>query len=223
MKRLNAWITLTLAALLLAPAVLLAAGGSSAPAPPSGDPAASLTPEQNAMLAYNDGLEYREKAWKLEEEIAAGDPKAEKKAMKVGKAYKKAIGQFRKAVEQVPNFHQAWSSLGYALRKTGQYQESLEAYDRSLAIDPRYPEAIEYRAEAYLGLNRINEAQNAYRLLLDKNEELAAELLGSMRGWIEARREDLAGLELDQLDGFARWVEDREQQASGSSLHKGGW
>ena len=77
-----------------------------------------------------DGLEYRNKAWKLEEEIASGEGKAEKKAMKAKKAYNKAVEQFRTAVEQVPNFHQAWSSLGYALRRTGQYQESLEAYEK---------------------------------------------------------------------------------------------
>ena len=213
MKRITASITLTLAALLLAPAVLLAAGGSSGSVP-SADPAPSLTPQQKAMTAYNDGLEYRNKAWKLEEEIASGDGKAEKKAMKVAKAYKKAIGQFRTAVEQVPEFHQAWSSLGYALRKTGQYEESLAAYDRSLAIDPRYPEAIEYRAEAYLGLDRIEEAKGAYMQLFQMDRERAAELMTAMKRWLEERREDAGGLSDEAIDSFATWVEERSDMVA---------
>jgi len=148
-KRINTWIAITLAALLLAPAVLLAAGGSSGSVP-SADPVAELTPEQKAMVAYNEGLEHRNKAWKLEEEVASAEgAKADKKAMKAQKAYKKAIEKFRTAVEQVPNFHQAFSSLGYALRKTGQYQESLEAYDRSLAIDPSQLDGYWGRAQTF--------------------------------------------------------------------------
>ncbi len=129
--------------------------------------------------------------------------------MKAQKAYKKAIGQFRDAVEQVPAFHQAWSSLGYALRKTGQYQESLEAYDRSLAIDPRYVEAIEYRGEAYLGLDRIEEAKGAYMELFQLDRERAAELMTAMKRWLEERRQDAGDLSPETLDSFATWVEER--------------
>ncbi len=70
MKRIDASIAITLAALLLAPVALRAAGGSSSsvPSPP---PAPQLTPEQKAIAAYNEGLEHRNKAWQLEEEAAS--------------------------------------------------------------------------------------------------------------------------------------------------------
>ena len=210
MKRNNAWIVITLAALVLAPAVLLASGGSSGSVPAPTPQAPSLTPQQQAMIAYNEGLEHRKKAWKLEEEAASGaGAKAEKKAMKAQKAYKKAIGKFRTAVEQVPDFHQAFSSLGYSLRKTGQYQESLEAYDRALAIDPLYTQAIEYRGEAYLGLGRIEEAKGAYIQLFQSDRERAAELMTAMKRWLEAPPSNAGGPSEEAVEGFATWVEER--------------
>ena len=207
MKRIQLTIATTLAALLVAPAVLSAAGGSSVPEPP---PAAELTPQQQAVAAYNEGLEYRNKAWKLEEEAAASEgAKAEKKAAKAQKAYEKASERFRAAVEAKADFHQAHSSLGYVLRKTGRYEESLAAYDRALAIDPSYTEAIEYRGEAYLGLDRIEEAKGAYMQLFQMDRERAAELMTAMKRWLEQRRSDAGGLSQETIDGFAAWVEER--------------
>ena len=207
MKRTGSWIAMVLAGLLAAPAVLLAAGGSSVP---SAAPAPELTPEQKAMAAYNQGLEYRNRAWELEEEAAGQEgAKADKKLGKAQKAYQKAIREFRRAVELEADFHQAHSSLGYALRKTGQFEESLAAYDRALAIDPRYAEAIEYRGEAYLGLDRIEEAKSAYMELFRMDRERAAELMTAMKRWLEQRRQDAGELSQETIDSFAAWVEER--------------
>jgi tetratricopeptide (TPR) repeat protein len=207
-KRTSAWIAMTLAGLLLVPAVLLAAGGSSGSVPSAVPP--ELTPEQRAMVAYNNGLEHRNRAWKLEEAAAsAAGAKAEKKAQKAQKSFAKAAQQFRTAVELVPNFHQAHSSLGYALRRTGQYEESLAAYDRALTIDPRYTEAIEYRGEAYLGLDRIEEAKGAYMQLFQMDRERAAELMTAMKRWLEERRSEPGGFSQETIESFAAWVEER--------------
>lgn len=201
MKTIRLTIATTLAALLLAPSVLPAAGGKKK---------SETSPEDEAATAYNEGLEYRDKAWKLEEEAAAasGD-KADKKAMQARKAFAKAAERFRSAVEAKPDFHEAHSSLGYALRKTGQYEESLAAYDRALAIDPSYVEAIEYRGEAYLGLDRIEDAKGAYMQLFEMDRERAAELMTAMKRWLEERRGDARGLSEETLESFAAWVEER--------------
>ena len=209
MKRINAFSALALASLLMAPSTLLAAGGSSASVPPP-SAAPDMTPQQKAMAAYNDGLEHRNKAWKLEEEAAAADAaKAEKKVLKARKAYDKAIQRYRDAVELMPDFHHAWSSLGYALRKTGDYQESLAAYDRALAIEPRYTEAIEYRGEAYLGLGRLEEAKGAYMQLFQLDKERAAELMTAMKRFVEERRAEPGELSEEAVEEFATWVEER--------------
>ncbi len=200
-NRTDALIAIILAALLFAPAVSLAAGGSSA-SEPAAEPAAELTSEQQAMAAFNEGLEHRDKAWKLEDQASSADgAKAEKKAMKAQNAYGKAIERYRTAVELAPDFYQAWSSLGYALRKTGQYEDSLAAYDRALAIDPRYAEAID--------LDRVEEAKAAYMLLFQIDRERAAELMTAMKRWLEARRSDAGGLSEADIESFSTWVEER--------------
>ena len=212
MKRVNVSVTLALAALLVAPAVLPAAGGSSVPATPA-EP--QMTPQQTAMAAYNRGIELRDKAWKLEEEAASlSGAKANKKAAKAQKAFRGAADEFRAAVAGNPDFHQAWSSLGYALRRTGEYEESLTAYDRALSIEPSYTEAIEYRGEAYLGLNRLEEAKGAYMQLFQMDRERAAELMTAMKRWIDDRRGDAAGVSQEAIDSFATWVEERSEMVA---------
>ena len=52
--------------------------------------------------------------------------------------------------------------MGFAYRKTGDYAKALEMYDKALALQPGFPDAIEYRGEAYLALNRIDDAKQAY-------------------------------------------------------------
>ena len=212
MKKVNVSFALALAALLFAPAVLPAAGGSSVPAAPA-EP--QITPEQKAMAAYNRGIELRDKAWKLEEEAALlSGGKAEKKATKAQKAFRNAAEEFRAAVAGKPDFHQAWSSLGYALRRTGEYEESLAAYDRALGIEPSYVEAIEYRGQAYLGLNRLEEAKGAYMQLFKMDRDRAAELMTAMKRWIDERRSDAAGVSQETIDSFATWVEERSEMVA---------
>lgn len=204
-----------LLALLLAPAVTWAAGStpSSAPATPA---LPELTPQQKATESFNRGLGFRDKAWELEEEAAAESDarKAEKKRAKAEKAFRKAEREFRAATREMPDFYQAWSSLGYALRRLGDYQESLQAYDQALAIEPRYPEAIEYRGEAYLGLDRIEEAKAAYMQLFQMDRERAAELMTAMKRWLEQRSNDAGELSQEVIEDFATWVEERSEMVA---------
>jgi len=194
----------------------LAAGGSKLEEPE----AAATGPEQQANERYNLGLAARDGAWRLEKQLAgAPAEQRDKLEKKIRGAYEEAVRHFRSAVALFPEHHQALGSLGYAQRQLGHYEEAMQAYDAALALAPDYVEAIEYRGEALLGLGRINEAQNAYRVLAEKKPDLAAELLGAMRSWIEARRSD-GGADAAQLDGLESWIADRGAVATGSSLHK---
>ena len=187
MKRfVNHSILLVVVVWLLGVHPVWAAGGSTVP---------SADPADQAAEAYNRGLASRDKAWKLEEE-AASSTDAGQQAKLLGKAqkeYTKAIRAFRSATEADPEMHQAFSSLGYALRKTGQYEDSLAAYNQALELEPAYSEAIEYRAEAFLGLNRLDEAKKAYMQLFRDDRERADELMGAMQRWVDERRSDPAG------------------------------
>ena len=219
-----------LAAVVVVPSAAWAAGSkplepkSNAPA----DPEPVKTPEEIAIDHYNFGLTYRDKAWKLEDKAAAAaNEKARMKAeSKAQKTWTKAVREFESATGNNPVFFQAYGSLGYALRKTGDFESSLIAYDRALELEPTYGEAIEYRAEAYLGLDRVEDAKGAYIQLFSGARELADELLEAMKKYVEHRRTD-GGVDAASLDAFSEWVTEREeianQTASVSELRDRDW
>lgn len=186
------------------PVVLIAAGGSAPP---------QTNPEDEAAAAYERGLAHRDRAWELEaeSEVATDAEKKAKLESKAQKEYEKAIRAFRAAIESNPELHQAHSSLGYALRKTGRFDESLATYDRALELQPGYTEAIEYRAEAYLGLNRLDEAKEAYMQLFREDRERADELMTAMDEWVKARRADAGSVDAAVVESFAGWVEERRK------------
>lgn len=212
-------LILTLVGALLVPTLpLWAAGGAPTQQPAPANPVEPQTPEQIARDHYNNGLRMRDRAWSLEEKAEEADDEAkrEKLLSKVDKQFVAAVREFRTAVQNDPRLFQAWSSLGYALRRTGDYEESLRAYDRALDIQPGYTEAIEYRAEAYLKLGRVDEAKSAYMTLFNHDRERADQLLKAMEEWVEAKRGE-GGSAADQVEELAQWIEQRGQVAAQTS------
>jgi len=194
------------------------AGGGSKVETPA---APAKTPEQQATEHYNEGISYRDRAWQLEKKLeSAPEDKRAKIEKKIDGAYGAAAKQFEAAIALDARHYRALGSLGYARRQLGDFDQAMRAYDAALEIEPDYPEAIEYRAEAYLGLNRINDAQNAYRVLAERDAKLAADLLMAMRSWIDVKRQR-GDADASQLDGLERWVEDRGDAAGGTGRHKG--
>ena len=56
---------------------------------------------------------------------------------------------------------------------------------RVVELSPGYAEAIEYRAETYLGLGRLDDAKRAYLTLFAGGSDRAGELLVAMREWLD--------------------------------------
>jgi len=205
--------TLILSALLLVPAGLSASGSRPMSPPPASE---RLTPEQEAVRSYNDGIGYRDKAAKLETE-ASTETDAKKKEKLESKAKDKhqdSIKKFDEATKKAPNMYAAWGSLGYAYRKVGNYPASLEAYGKALEIEPNYTPAIEYRAEAYLGLNRIDDVKSVYMTLFSMDRPRADELAAAIDKWLARKKADPAGVDAAQLEDFEKWAAQRKQLAS---------
>ncbi len=162
---------------------------------------------------YNAGVRLIEKAEALGADAShqADERKQQKMRAKAEAAYTSATKKFARATELQPSMYQAWNYLGYSNRKLGNYEGALVAYDRALQLKPDYAEAIEYRGHAYLGLNRLSEAKDAYLALYSSNRKLAAQLLAGMQEWIGAHRGDAAGLD---VDAFAAWVSERSSIAA---------
>jgi len=186
-----------------------AAGGGSMDMPRI--PADQRTPEDEARDAYNAGVKQIEKAQQYEANAAGAgdDSKRERLLKKSTSAYERAAREFGKAVDSVPGLYQAWNYLGFARRHLGQYDAALEAYDRALKLEPGYADAIEYRAEAWLGLNRLDDARKAYMDLFSRSRKHADQLLASMQKYVDQRRQEPNGLNPQSLEEFAQWVGER--------------
>jgi tetratricopeptide (TPR) repeat protein len=189
------------------------AGGGEMTRPSSAQPGESqaLTREELLRLRYNAGVRAVEKGDGISADAARqSDPK--KRAKLIAKAkvsYGTARDKFMKAVELDRSMPDAWNYLGYCSRQIGDYDGALLAYDRALALKPGYPEAIEYRGHAYLGLGRLSEAKEAYLSLYAGNRKLAAQLLTAMQAWVGEHRANPAGVDGAMLESFASWVGER--------------
>src|SRR5436190_21341652 len=179
---------------LIAVAVALAhvgifANGSSAPAPSGGGSSGlpSMSPEERAIEAYKSGDDHRMKGKKLDDEAATKKGSdAEKATAKARGEYEKSLKDFKNAAKLNPKLAPAYNGMGFAYRKTGDYAKALEMYDQAieLAKPQLFPEAIEYRAEAYLGLNRIDDARQAYLDLFAMDRKQADSLMEAMKKWV---------------------------------------
>jgi len=202
------------AALLLAALVgtyQVAARASSSSMPASAGPAArTLTPEERAIESYNSGIEHRDRGLKSEQKAAAApaadQAKEQKKALD---EYQKALKDFTRATDLNPQLFQAYNGMGFAYRKAGDFALALEMYDRALQMAPGFPDAIEYRAEAFLALNRMEDAKQAYLELFASDRKQADILMTAMTDWIARRRADAAGVDPAALTAFESWVKER--------------
>ena len=206
------------AALLLAAAVAMYQGAMSAegtkmPAP-SGGPARMMTPEEMAVETYNSGLSHRDKGKKAEQQLAdAKESDRTKLEKKAADEFGKALKDFKRAADLNPRLYQAYNGMGYSYRKLGDFTKALEYYDKALAMAPGFPEAVEYRGEAYLALNRVDEAKKAYLELLASDRNQAALLMTAMKGWVEKRRTDPAGVDPSTVSGLETWILERSEAA----------
>jgi tetratricopeptide (TPR) repeat protein len=81
------------------------------------------------------------------------------KAAIAAKQYTNAIGWLKRAVAAEPNNPEAYNLLGYATRKSGDPNGSLQYYQKALSLDPKHLGANEYIGEAYLMLDQPQRAE----------------------------------------------------------------
>ena len=224
-------VTLALAVAPVAMSVAHGGGGMSGGSSAGSQmPKVSRSPDDVAKSAYNDGVKTIKKAQESDEDAAkAATPEKSAKAKeKAQKYYQKALEQFIDAVGAQPAMYQAWNYMGFANRHLGNYQDSLSAYAKALELNPNYPDAIEYRGEAYLGLNKIDDAKAAYMTLFQNSRPLANELMTAMHRWADARQKDSQGLAAADIDAFTKWMDERATVAAqtaslGVGAPQAGW
>lgn len=176
--------------------------------PPALKPALS---EVQAIEAYNLGYAAIQRA-DHEAALAEAASDANEKRRSRGtaqKEYEQARRHFEEAVRLDAYLHEGFTYLGYANRKLGRHAQALDAYQRALELNPEYSYAIEYQGQAYLGLNRIDEARFNYLRLYALNKGQAKKLLQAMQSWLDAHK-DAAPAGVD-MQSFAAWVAQRTE------------
>jgi tetratricopeptide (TPR) repeat protein len=94
--------------------------------------------------------------------------------------------------------------------RLGAYSESIDDYNHTLALKPDLLEAVEHRAEAYLAVDRLDEAKAAYMNLFNHARPLADQLMVSMQKWLERHHVAAAGMRPADIDSFDQWLKERD-------------
>ena len=90
---------------------------------------------------------------------AAPSDYARAKAMIEARNYKDSIPLLQQVVAKEPKNADAFNLLGFATRKSGNPNGSLQYYTQALQIDPKHLGAHEYIGEAYLMLDQPQQAE----------------------------------------------------------------
>ena len=181
--------------------------GADIPSTPTVD-----KPDKAASKAYKAGEKSLARAHEFEE-VASKAANADKKAdaqEKVNDAYGKALDQFTEALSNKGDMYEAWNYVGYIHLRLGAFNESIDDYNHTLALKPELLEAIEHRAEAYMAVDRLEDAQASYMDLFNHNRPLADQLMVSMQKWLEDHRAAANGMRAADIDAFGKWLQERD-------------
>jgi len=197
--------------LLLASGAALASGGSSMGGGGGYSmPMQRKSPHQIAVEDYNTGLKHRDRAKSYMKELQTQQNPRKVAWLKkhINREFDYAAKLFRKAIAHDDSLYQADGSLGYALRKTGHYSQALKAYNRALALNPEYTEAIEYRAEAYLALGRFDDTKQSYMHLMKRDRPRADELMKAIEAWLADPPKNATP---ESVSALKQWATERMQ------------
>jgi tetratricopeptide (TPR) repeat protein len=187
-------------------------GGMNQPVEEIPSAPAAEKPDAAARKAYAAGMKSLAKA-KDYENAAAGAANADKKANaleKMGDAYDRALDQFTEALSNKGDMYEAWNNVGYIHLRLGAYAESVDDYNHTLALKPDLLEAVLHRGEAYLGVDRLDDAKAAYMDLFNHERPLADELMAAMQKWSTDHRINANGMRASDLAAFDKWLEERD-------------
>jgi tetratricopeptide (TPR) repeat protein len=207
MQRLRAWTTIL--ASLLATSALAAGGGGGGGGGLSGSGA---SPQEIGMAHFERGEQARQQGLAaLERAQAEADAALRQEALEEANTrFKRALRAYREATRADRKAYYAWNGMGFCQRTLGDNEAALKSYERALKIEPGFPQAIEYRGEAYLKLGRLEEAKAAYLDLFGRERPLADLLLRKMQAWVAAEKQSdqTPGARM-RLEEFAKWLDER--------------
>jgi tetratricopeptide (TPR) repeat protein len=169
-------------------------------------------PDAAASKAYKSAVKSLNKAREHEEAMAKAT-NADKKADeldKTGDAYGKALDYFTIAIMNKGDMVEAWNGAGFVHLRLGAFNESIDDYNHTLALKPDLYEAMAHRAEAYMALDRLEDAKASYMNLFSHARPLADQLMVTMQKWLESHRVAANGVRTADVDSFDKWLQERD-------------
>ena len=132
--------------------------------------AAGTSSEENVskyQKLYNKGALLIKQGKKLEKKD---------KIEKAKKKYLRAIKYLEQSNQIEPGKPDTLNYLGFALRKTGNFEDAEKFYLEGLKIDPEHIGINEYLGELYIATNRLDKAKERLKVLETCNCEEYSEL-----------------------------------------------
>jgi tetratricopeptide (TPR) repeat protein len=169
-------------------------------------------PDAAAKKAFNAGVKSLGKAHDFEEAAAkATNPDKRAGALeKAGDAYNRALDQFTEALSNKGDMVEAWNDAGFVHLRLGAFSESIDDYNHALALKSDLLEAVEHRGEAYMAVDRLDEAKAAYMNLFNHARPLADQLMASMQKWLASHRAAPGAMRAADIDSFDKWLQERD-------------
>lgn len=81
--------------------------------------------------------------------------------------YKKAIGEYEKALELNPQFAEAYNGIGFSYEALGKYEEALRSYKKAVELKPDYAIAYNNMAILYKSLGLYAKALEYFQKAID--------------------------------------------------------
>ena len=193
-------------------------GGGQMPGRPSSMPmeeppetsssSSNEKPDVAAKKAFKEAMKSFNKARELEAASANGS-NPDKKAKAIDE-YNKALDKFTEALSNKGDMVEAWDNVGYVHLRLGANAEAVDDYNHALALKPDLEDAVAHRAEAYLALDRLDDAKAAYMDLFNHSRPLADQLMLAMQKWLSDRRTETRGMRPADIAAFEKWLLERD-------------
>jgi tetratricopeptide (TPR) repeat protein len=91
--------------------------------------------------------------------------------------YQEGANAFQTAIALKSDYAEAYSMLGFCMRKLGNVKAAFGYYEKALLLKPNFPEAREYYGEAFLQAGNLARAVQQYVILYKAGSKNAVELL----------------------------------------------
>ena len=126
-------------------------------------PSAPAKKGEGNGLGWGSGIETAREARAVQQALSKGD-------------YKAAIVSANRAANAAPQNADLWFLLGYAARLGGDYNLSLQGYQKGLQRKPSSIQGLSGEAQTYAKMGRNNEAQDLLKQVLAANPKSATDL-----------------------------------------------